>query len=624
MSEVVRIIPQPDGSRIIIFDDGSRILQSGTIHSEGNPGSQLEERGLGDSFLLAQDPGILGQRSIDPGNPEDLAWLRFEIEHGNIVRESRPTHTRTPDRFIIIVEHDGWVYTIGQRTGITVASPVITRLGSTPIISQESYLWGVRGSGAARTAWRRDHIRSGLLPFAEETANAIADTGIPPEEALPPTVDVLGGLWMIPQAALQSQESVRRYVDRSVARYNDEPYGVIVGVIEGFLEFGWRLFTDFVGLPAALGQLFSEVGTIFQEIQESIPDILQGLETAPSETRLLIINATWDAIVTLTGLGEIDHELELATRAWEEERYADWGRYIASAIGRVIELVLIVKAVVGALRRISVVAARMRRSISRLNQSLIRLKSARQALREGRQLAEAAEETRPRRTRSRTEETPVNESDVHERSDSSTSEDSTEASTTSPIPGRPAITSIRELRDELIEFWEQQIQEVRAQRARARSPARRRELYNRIRRYRRYTDRLRARRRPTAKQSEAELRYIYSRYAGGSRSEVPFIHGRRLRRPPYPRGHTRPDSVTSGAMLEFKRYFLPDDGQVDSLISELQRQITDRAEHGPYRQQGVVLDARGLRISEARLVQIAQRISQETGLHIQNIEVAVW
>jgi hypothetical protein len=408
MSEVVEIIPQSDGGRIIIFDDGSRITELGTIHIQGDPGPQVTDRGLGDRLLLGRDPGILGQRTIDANNPEDLAWLRFEIEHGNITRESQPIVLGTPDEFVIIAEYDGWSYMIGRRTGTTVASLITGRIGVTPTFAREQYLWGVRGSSAARTAWRRDYLRAGGLPFAsQETTDVLADTGIAPETALlSRSIDIPRALLMLSQHALQSQESVRRYTDQFVAQYNDERYGSIVGIIAGILEFGFRIVTDIIGLPAALEQLFREVGTVFQEIEQSIPDILEGLNNAPAETILAIISATQEAVVTLTGLGDIGTEFSTSVELADDLRSAESSLHIIRGTGRVIELILIVKSLISAVRRLPAIAARMRANIARLSQAITRLRAMRQALREGRRLAAATDDVRSPRTESPRVDTP--------------------------------------------------------------------------------------------------------------------------------------------------------------------------------------------------------------------------
>ena len=464
MSEIVEEIPQPDGGRIIIFDDGTRVIEEpGTFQVVPDPSPRVEDRGLGERLLLAQDPGILGQRPIDAGNPEDLAWLRFEITHGNTNRESRPIQLNFQDQFMIIAEHNGWAYLIGRRTSALIAHR-ITGPGFTRQVSREAYVWGVRGSSAARATWRRDYIRAGGPPIlSQQTTDALADTGVPPESALQNRYtaelswgDIPRAMMLLSQAALQSQDSVRRYTDRFVARYDNEFYGPVVGIIAGILEFGYRLVTDIVGLPAALAQLYDEAGNIFQAIGQSMPLILQGLEQAPGETVLIIIGATGTAITAVTGLGEIGDDLAQATRARETGQgrggSAYW-RHMTSATLRVIELVTIVRALVTALRRIPAAIASMRRQLSRMNNWL---RTSRQAMREVRQNANNVEAPQPRRTRPRSEEPDVDEPEARRSDDSGEGQRSDAESDEAPSHPEPE--------DDLSDFEDPNPNEIPSQR----------------------------------------------------------------------------------------------------------------------------------------------------------------
>lgn len=190
----------------------------------------------------------------------------------------------------------------------------------------------------------------------------------------------------------------------------------------------------------------------------------------------------------------------------------------------------------------------------------------------------------------------------------------------------PEITPLSELNEELIRYWEGVIQRSRVPGFRARTVAQTRELARRIEDRELAQDsirRLRERQRPSHLQSEREMQYLYSQ--AGGRGETPFIHGRRAASQ-FISGHVRPDDVTSSAAIEVKNYYLPDSRQVHRLIATLVEQISARRLHLPYDilQQSIILDARGLVISEAQLIQIAQRISDATGLPIRNIQIAIW
>lgn len=414
MPEIIEEIPLADGGRLLIYDDGSqhRVQGAEITYSEG---PMSRDRGTTWPEMMDAMRRMQPRQSVDPGNPEDLQWLRDQITSGNIFRESRPTRSTPPDQYLIVADHQGWGYAIGRRTQLTFAQQIAGRLGAAPVYDTDQYLWGVRGSEAARAAWRRDFARAHpgtSLITTTDTESALADTGIPPEsvELFRGTGefslrDLPAALMLLSRAALQSQEPVRRYVDQMVARYNDDPlFGPIVGVIAGILEFGFRLLTDTIGLPASIQQLFQQAGEILAEIEQSVPDILVGLREAPMETTRIVLNAAVEAITTITGLGDIGDELSTGVELAQQGRSAESSLHIIRATGRVIELLLVVKALVSALRRIPSVVRRMRTGITQLNHSIARLRQLRRALREGGALAESADDIRPRRSRGGTTE----------------------------------------------------------------------------------------------------------------------------------------------------------------------------------------------------------------------------
>lgn len=402
MAEVVEIIPQPGGGRVIVFDDGSRVTELPPVHIVGDPGPGPEDRSIGDRLILADDPGALGRRPIHTDSPEDMAWLRFEIEHGNTFRESAPIRVDARDEFLGIGEHEGWYYTVGRRTGITVAQRVTGHLGpSTPLLGGETYIWGVRGSEAARAAWTRDFARSGRFPavLSPEARDSLADRGLPPDGPIVSRSthefswsDIPAAILLISQAALQAQPDFRRDVDRFVARYNGTPYSSIVAVIAGVVEWGFRLLTEIIGLPAAIVELLQSVGEVFNSIRESIPDVVTGLEEAPLETAAMLAETVYNATLEITTLGDIGREFSTAIELGRQRRDAESSLHVVRALTRIIELILIVRTLAMALRRIPAVVGRMRRSITRLAEVTREMRAARTALREGRPIAGALEE----------------------------------------------------------------------------------------------------------------------------------------------------------------------------------------------------------------------------------------
>lgn len=195
---------------------------------------------------------------------------------------------------------------------------------------------------------------------------------------------------------------------------------------------------------------------------------------------------------------------------------------------------------------------------------------------------------------------------------------------TPPLRGAPVQVPFDPAeQNRLIDFWDEQIQAVRADDS---LPNWRRNRL--IQRYRGYRERIAQGRRPTWLQSELEMEYYY-REVGGE-AEVPYIHGRRATR--FTPGHTRPDITTSRAMIEVKNYRLIGEGgevlsgRVTGLIRTLQRQVGARAAHGPAHisQQVLILDLRGQAAGWGSIVEITGRISDELGIPADRIQVLTW
>jgi hypothetical protein len=137
-------------------------------------------------------------------------------------------------------------------------------------------------------------------------------------------------------------------------------------------------------------------------------------------------------------------------------------------------------------------------------------------------------------------------------------------------------------------------------------------------RFQRYLAIVKARGRPTWRQTELEMESYY-REIGGT-PEVSYTSNREV--PRGTPGSTRPDLVTN-ALVEVKNYRIVNRSK---LIAELQRQVSMRAEGGPanIRQQVIILDLRGQTVAQAELLQLATDISAKTGVPVGNIQILIW
>ncbi len=391
MSEVVEVIANPDGSRVLVYDDGSRVTELAEQRIVGERGTSPLERGLGDSPWTYRERATADSSAmLDPGSPGDLAFLRQAILSGAIYRESRSVLVTEAGTLALVASRAGWSYCLGGR-GVQVAYRIVGRVGGLPTLAREAYPWAVLGSYLARQSWRRDLARTGGLPGTSgELADVLADTGLPPAAATaatrqrtpPPSLaDLSAELMLISSAALHAPASLRRDISRRVAEYNDEPYGSAIGVIAGILEFILRFLISLPSLPAALQEACNEAGVALRELQQSIPDLVSSLREAPAETVSVVLEATMEALSSLSGIADAVDEVHGGLRAAGEGRSAESSLAITRATGRVIELLLVVQALAATLRLIPTIAARMRAGLRWLTSSTRGLREARTALR---------------------------------------------------------------------------------------------------------------------------------------------------------------------------------------------------------------------------------------------------
>ncbi|MEO1244839.1 MAG: hypothetical protein AAFX56_04060 [Pseudomonadota bacterium] len=388
MSEVVETVNHPDGSRTLIYDNGSRELVLAEIEIEGDTGVSQESRGLAATpmFMPPAAGPHRGSGIVEPSAPGMLDWLRGQIAAGNTYRESTPILSAPPDTYVIVEIRDGWAYQAGLNTGTLLATQAGGEFSGLQFLGSERYLWALRGSDTARALWRRDFRRTQRAPasllVSEDVQNRLADSGLPPEAAVPRSTatlsasDIPEALMLIPRAALHAQEDFSRYTDRFVRRYDQESYGPFVGTAMGIVEFGFQLITSVIGLPASLEELYRETRRALAAFRDSLPLIVTAMENAPAETTLIILNTMLEALGSMTGVSEIGEDIGAGVEHAEEGRSAQSSLNIIRATGRVINLLLLIKGLVAALRRLPAVAARMRGQLSRLNSLVRRLRRA--------------------------------------------------------------------------------------------------------------------------------------------------------------------------------------------------------------------------------------------------------
>jgi hypothetical protein len=118
-----------------------------------------------------------------------------------------------------------------------------------------------------------------------------------------------------------------------------------------------------------------------------------------------------------------------------------------------------------------------------------------------------------------------------------------------------------------------------------------------------------------------EMQYLYG---AGEKSYISGSSAKYMAK-----GSTRPDIVTTSAMVEIKNYQVKN---ISNLIKALRRQVAKRIEHGPYNinlskgaaAQQIILDLRGQKASMAVINDLVERVSAATKVPLSNIQVVTW
>lgn len=190
---------------------------------------------------------------------------------------------------------------------------------------------------------------------------------------------------------------------------------------------------------------------------------------------------------------------------------------------------------------------------------------------------------------------------------------------TGGAPAKSNIISIgNRQRAALLNLWRQKKQNARTQVVKDR--------------YQKYIDVILKRQRPSWDQSEKDLQHFFKRmgipgqktYLGGQPAKwIQRPDGRYVP----PGGSVIPDINAADSMIEIKNYNI---NNQDALIRDLRRQINRRNTEGPKDSSGnalpqrVLLDMRGQQASLNQLKQLAQRVSAQTGLPADNVQVVTW
>lgn len=168
--------------------------------------------------------------------------------------------------------------------------------------------------------------------------------------------------------------------------------------------------------------------------------------------------------------------------------------------------------------------------------------------------------------------------------------------------------------NQLIAFWQQKIQSETA-------PAK-------VARYQRFIDNLSTGAPLSAAEaglkSEEEMRFFYRQI--GPAEEKGFKFGRSAPRGGTgSRGATKPDISLSQGDLEVKARDITDPDNANVIIREVRRQVQERREGGRAyaKRQGVILDLRRQNVSRAQITEFVQRLTQATGIPLQDVQVVV-
>ena len=175
---------------------------------------------------------------------------------------------------------------------------------------------------------------------------------------------------------------------------------------------------------------------------------------------------------------------------------------------------------------------------------------------------------------------------------------------------------------ELLSHWGKKLKNAKSDKSKAR--------------YQEYIDTINENRKPGWKQSEDEFKYFYDQIGAEKKQQV-FISGRKGmwvtakkvvngKEVTYRRPQSRssvPDITLSTANLEVKNYLIENKTK---LIAKLKGQIAMRRRNLPYdvRQQGIILDFRGQKVSSDEINILILKIHQATSVPAENIQVVRW
>lgn len=185
-------------------------------------------------------------------------------------------------------------------------------------------------------------------------------------------------------------------------------------------------------------------------------------------------------------------------------------------------------------------------------------------------------------------------------------------------PKSPIISIGNRQRAALLQLWRQKQQQAKSQVVKDR--------------YQKYIDVILQRKRPSWDQSEKDLQHFFKRMGiPGQKTYLGSQPAKWIQRPDGryvpPKGSVIPDINAADSMIEIKNYNIRNQ---DALIRDLKKQINRRMQQGPRDTAGnalpqrVLLDMRGQQATANQLRQLAQRVSAQTGLPADNVQVVTW
>jgi hypothetical protein len=186
------------------------------------------------------------------------------------------------------------------------------------------------------------------------------------------------------RAAMEADGRVEGFFLRHAAEHNSDGLpGVIFVVVEGIVEYALRFVLGLAALPAVLQVLFQESGTILQALREALPMLLEGLREAPAETLVEIGREVMNAISNLTGIQQAVDEAFAGGEAVQEGRMTEAALHFTRVIGRVLDLILIVRGLFTVLRRLPAFARGAVATLRTINAHTARMRRSMVALRRG-------------------------------------------------------------------------------------------------------------------------------------------------------------------------------------------------------------------------------------------------